>query len=72
MVTVSELKNSQFTLREMPLPILVVCDAPFCASPQRSARVLVLAQRSGRRCTDSVLVVEVGIRGRAGRAQTAV
>ena len=45
MVAVSELKNSQFTLREMPLPILAVCDAPSCVSPWSSARVLVLAQR---------------------------
>ena len=45
MVAVSELKNSQFTLRKIPLPILAVCDAPSCASSWSSARVLILAQQ---------------------------
>ena len=45
MVAVGGLKNSESTLRETPLPLLAVCDAPSCANPWSSARVLVLAQR---------------------------
>ena len=39
------LKKSECTLREMPLPMLVVCDACSCASLQTRACVLVLAQQ---------------------------
>ena len=45
MGAVGGLKNSESTLRELSLPVLAVCDAPSCASPASSARVLVLAQR---------------------------
>ena len=44
-VAVDGLKKSECTLREMSLPILVVCDACSCASLQTRACVLVLAQQ---------------------------
>ena len=44
-VAVDGLKKSECTLREMPLPMLVVCDACSCASLQTRACVLVVAQQ---------------------------
>ena len=44
-MAVDGLKKSECTLREMSLPILVVCDACSCASLQTRACVLVLAQQ---------------------------
>ena len=63
MKAVDVLIKSVGVLRELPLPIL--------HQPEDQRLRACLRTAPGRRMSDSVVVVEVGTRGRAGRVHTA-